>query len=173
MGTVTYDKHYQADSAACGEPFKEFVRFAEQLDIEHAEILDIGCGQGRDAFLFAGMGHMVLGIDVSEVGIKQMNERAARESVAVRGIVADIVVWNPPGQFDLVIIDRVLHMLAGDDERLAAIDKAASATRPSGFVLIADGPKHREVIRGYFTARQDDWSLVKDTKSRLFAEKVK
>ncbi len=173
MGTVTYDRHYRADPRACGEPFEEFVRFAERLGVEHANILDIGCGQGRDAFLFARKGHTVLGIDVSEVGIHQMNEQATRESVAVRGVVADIVVWTPPGEFDVVIIDRVVHMLADDDERLAAIDKAASATRPGGFVLIADGPKHREVIRGYFTARRRDWTLVKDTKNRLFARRAR
>jgi SAM-dependent methyltransferase len=172
MSQVTYDKHYRADPRACGEPFKEFVRFVEQLDIEHADILDIGCGQGRDAFLFAHKGHTVLGIDVSEVGIAQMIERAAREAVAVRGIVADIVIWEPTDQFDVVLIDRVLHMLADDDERAAVLDKAATATREGGFVLIADGPKHREVIRGFFVARSEDWTLIKDTKNRLFARKA-
>ena len=172
MGAVIYDKHYREDPRACGEPFKEFIRFAEQFDIERADILDIGCGQGRDAFLFARKGHSVIGIDVSGVGIAQMNERAAREAVAVRGIVADIVTWEPPGPFDLVIIDRVLHMLEDDDERWTVLDKAAAATRDDGFVLIADGPKHRDVIRGYFTDRSGSWTLVKDTKNRLFARKT-
>jgi tellurite methyltransferase len=172
MSQVTYDKHYRADPRACGEPFKEFVRFADQLDIEHADILDIGCGQGRDAFLFARKGHTVLGIDVSEVGIAQMNERATSESVAVRGIAADIVTWEPSGRFDVVIIDRVLHMLADDGERLTVLGMAARATRQGGVVLVADGPKHREVIRGFFTSDSGDWTLLKDTKNRLFARKA-
>jgi len=71
-----------------------------------------------------------------------------------------------------VIIDRVLHMLAADDERTAVLDKAATATRGGGFFLIADGPKHRGVIRAFFTKCSGDWPLLKDTKNRLFARKA-
>lgn len=48
-------------------------------------MLDLGCGQGRDALLFARAGHRLLGVDVSSVGIEQMRATAGEhQSRAIR-----------------------------------------------------------------------------------------
>jgi len=53
----------------CGQPFPEFVQFFVDFDQVNASVLDLGCGQGRDALFIARMGHDVLGVDLSPTGI--------------------------------------------------------------------------------------------------------
>jgi len=44
-----YEKEYQNSRNVCGEPFPEIVEFFENYDDECATVIDLGCGQGRDA----------------------------------------------------------------------------------------------------------------------------
>ena len=46
-------------------------------------VVDLGCGDGRDAIAFAGAGHAVLGLDRSHVAVRRAAERA--EAAAVSG----------------------------------------------------------------------------------------
>jgi SAM-dependent methyltransferase len=166
-----YEKQYQASRDVCGPPFREFVTFFERYDETEARVLDLGCGQGRDALLVARMGHHVLGVDISRSGISHMLEEAAREALDVYGVVADIVEYEPSGDYDVVILDRVLHMLEDDRERLAVLEKASSVTRPGGFVLIADTPKHQQLIRSFFEDRPDEWARIRDRKGFIFTQR--
>lgn len=123
---VKYDKHYCDDLAACGAPFAEFQAFCRQAHV--GSVLDLGCGQGRDGLMFARAGHRVVGVDVSSVGIGQMREVAEAESLDVEGVVADICTYEPDQRFDIVILDRVLHMLAAE-ARIPMLETATSALR--------------------------------------------
>ncbi len=162
---VKYDRHYRESAAACGEPFPEFAAVAAAHGGAGVSVLDIGCGQGRDALLFARTGCTVLGIDHSSVGIRQLQAVAAAEGLDLTAEVADMTTYRPTAQFDIVILDRVLHMLPDDRLRSAVLQAAMAAVRPGGRVLIADGPKHRALIRGHL----EGWSFFKDTRNRTFA----
>lgn len=166
---VKYDRHYRESAAACGEPFNEFVAFASEHGRAGVEVLDLGCGQGRDALMFGRRGCRVLGVDISAVGIQQLNQIADQESMDVRGVVGDLRAFEPGSTYDVVILDRVLHMLRSDGERSGVLSIAVTATRPGGVVLVADGPKHRTLIRGYFAGL--GWEFVKDTKNHTFARR--
>ncbi len=80
---INYEKEYQNSRNVCGEPFPEIVEFFENYDDECATILDMGCGQGRDALFIAHKGHSVLGVDTDQTGIEQMLEEAESENLAV------------------------------------------------------------------------------------------
>jgi trans-aconitate methyltransferase len=118
------------------------------------------------------MGHEVLGVDISRTGIAQMLEEAEQEVLSVTGVVADVVEYEPSSEYHVVILDRVLHMLKGDLERLAVLEKASAVTRSGGFILIADTPKHQPLIRSYFADHADDWVTAKDKKGFLFVQKL-
>ena len=156
---VDYDQHYQRCRTACGEPFQEVVDFFAALGDSPVRVLDLGCGQGRDALLAARQGHDVVGVDVSPVGITQMLESAAAESLAVEGVVGDIRRFRSRRRFGVVILDRVLHMLSTDADRLVVLGQLKALTRVGGFVLIADTPKHRALIRRFFEAH-GVWHVV-------------
>lgn len=166
MPHVKYDDHYLDDPAACGTPFPEFVRFCASAT--HGRVLDLGCGQGRDALMFARAGHQVVGVDISKVGVDQMLAAAAREGLDVVGVVQDIGAFVPQEPFDVVVLDRVLHMLPESD-RPAVVKAAMEAVAPGGTLLVAEGPKGMLPIRELVVSR--GWELPKATKNRLIARR--
>ena len=78
--TVTYDKYYQTENLF-GEPYPELIEFFAEYPYK-GKLLDLGCGQGRDAIALARLGYSVTGIDNSKVGIQQMNQIGQVEKVA-------------------------------------------------------------------------------------------
>ena len=119
-------------------------------------ILDLGCGQGRNAVWLAGHGHRVTGIDLSPVAIEQARRLAADHKAEVPFEVANVVEdWTPPsGAFDLVVLSYL--QLPPHDRRVAHA-KATEAVAPGGTVwLIAHhsdnitdgfgGPQFPEVL---------------------------
>ncbi len=163
---MKYDAHYRDAPAACGAPFHEFVAFCESAD--PGSVLDLGCGQGRDALMFARAGHTVLGVDASSVGVGQMVATAATEGLALEGVVDDVVGYRPSRTFDVVILDRVLHMLVEAD-RETVLSTGLDAVGLGGHVLVAEGPKGLVPVREAVVAR--GWTPTKSTKNRLIARR--
>ncbi len=166
---VVYDRHYRESEAACGSPFHEFLAFAEAHAMPGIRVLDLGCGQGRDALLFARRGCSVVGVDASAVGVGQLRAVAEREGLELEAAVADLLEYQPSGAFDVVILDRVLHMLASDEARLVVLGRAIEALAPGGALLVADEPKRRDAIRRAMT--ESGLELTVDTKNRTFGRR--
>lgn len=55
------------------------------------KLLDIGCGEGRDAVFFARNGYEVTGIDVSDAGIAKTKRLAEYAGVQVNVLKADVL----------------------------------------------------------------------------------
>ena len=166
MPDTKYDEHYRDDPAACGEPFSEFAAFCR--DADPGSVLDLGCGQGRDALMFARAGHRVVGVDVSSVGVEQMIATARSQDLDVLGVVEDIRTYRPGTSFDIVIHDRVLHMLDAED-RLPMLASAMRAVSPGGHLLVAEGPKGLMPVRQVLETA--GWTLRKATRNRLVARR--
>lgn len=169
--TNKYEKIYQQDANACGSPFEEFVEFFNHFEKSNATILDLGCGQGRDSLFIARLGHHVTGVDLSEAGVHQMMERAHNENLQIDGIVADVVEFEVSSEYDVVILDRVLHLLPNDDERLLVLQKACDGVNQDGYLLIADTPSNKRLIQSFFDKRENQWKQVKRKKGFLFVQK--
>jgi 2-polyprenyl-3-methyl-5-hydroxy-6-metoxy-1,4-benzoquinol methylase len=165
---VDYDKHYRNGRGQCGEPFPMLVD-ALRAVTPPARVLDLGCGQGRDALLAARMGHDVVGVDLSRIGVEQMLEDAESEGLRVEGVVSDVLDFRSRRKFDVVILDRVLHLLLDDAERTRCLDRVATLTKKRGLVLVADVPKNAALIWGRFD--DDRWTIAKRTKNYLFASR--
>ena len=166
-GTGKYESQYRERRGVCGEPFPEIASFFEAYDRQGARILDLGCGQGRDALMAARHGHSVLGVDSSKTGIRQMLEDADAEGLSVKGVVADLTKYKIEGSYDVIILDRVLHMLE-KDSRNALPKQVLQHVSPSGFVLIADMPSNKAALRDTFSRDSRKWPAVLDKKGFLF-----
>lgn len=171
MGSlVDYDVHYRKGPDQCGQPFPEIVQFFENWSVAKGTGLDLGCGQGRDALVAARRGHHVVGVDLSKVGLEQLRLQADRERLSIEVHCADVVEFRTRRRFDVVILDRVLHLLPTDQERRQALENACRHARKHGVILIVDDPKHSNLIGGYFDERPE-WDAFKRSKQFLFAHR--
>lgn len=109
---VGYDKYYETENLF-GNPYPELIVFFQAIP-EKGKLLDLGCGQGRDAIALARLGFDVTGIDHSKVGIAQMNEIAAAEDLALTGDVMDIFEFKNFDDYDFVLLDSMFHFEKND-----------------------------------------------------------
>jgi 2-polyprenyl-3-methyl-5-hydroxy-6-metoxy-1,4-benzoquinol methylase len=112
---VAYDQYYQTENLF-GKPYPELMEFFDQLP-KKGKVLDVGCGQGRDAVPIAGMGYSVVGIDNSKVGIDQMNQIAKNKNLDLSGKIADIYTFDQFHEFDIILLDSIFHFAKRDKEK--------------------------------------------------------
>ena len=163
-----YEQFYRENPNGLGEPTRVFVDFFEAYEPPHASVLDVGCGQGRDALFIARMGHAVHGVDLSPTGVADLLAAARDEQLSITADVADIRDYAWRGPYDVILIDRTLHMLQTEDGN--AVLKSILATAAAGtHVLIAD---ERSNIPGFQEVLDRDaltWTVIKREGGYLFA----
>ena len=76
---VSYNNEFQKGFNICGQPSSELVEFFKYHQKKHASVLDLGCGQGRDALFIALKGHTLLSVDTTQTGIKQILKTSRSE----------------------------------------------------------------------------------------------
>ena len=162
-----YDKLYGSTPHALGEPTQVFVEFFGRLDGTMLRVLDVGCGQGRDALFIARLGHSVVGVDLSPNGIRDLIETAHRENLPIEGIAADITTFTPEGEFDVLLIDRTLHMLPRK-ERLEVLERLIGHVVTGGWTLIADEGSNMEGFKGVFASHEAAWKISLEARGNLF-----
>ena len=109
--TKSYDKHYQEPNYF-GDPYPELIEFFKLQ--QSGKLLDLGCGQGRNALPLARLGFKVTGIDSSKVGIAQMLDHGKNENLDIIGKVDDIYKYKNFKEFDYILLDSMFHFLKRD-----------------------------------------------------------
>ena len=118
---VKYDEYYSAQNHALGSAFKDATAFFQNLEVGQT-VLDVGVGQGRDAIPLAQMGHRVIGIDLSSIGIVPLKNAAASQHFNIDTEVAELSTNSPTERLDIIIFDRTLHMITNTIERENAFE---------------------------------------------------
>lgn len=113
--SVEYDKYYLTENLF-GEPYPELIDFYSSRK-NKGSLLDLGCGQGRDAIPLAKMGYDVVGIDYSKVGIDQLNEIAKKENLTLNGFVEDIYAYSKFDKYDFILLDSMFHFTKKDRQK--------------------------------------------------------
>ena len=102
-------------------------------------VLDVGCGQGADAFELAalvGPDGLVTGVDFSELLITEAVRRGADRGLPVKFEVGDAQALRfPDSSFDAVRTERML-MHVPDPSR--ALAEMARVLRPGGRMVVCD-----------------------------------
>ena len=70
--------------------------------------LDLACGTGRNALYLAEKGYDVTAVDISPRAIQLAETMAREKGLKISWLVADLDNYDPPGQFDLIIISFFL-----------------------------------------------------------------
>ena len=77
---------------------------------ERGSVLDLGCGEGRNAFYFIRTGYTYLGIDSDASQIQLINYISKNlEKANASFVTSDIQGLDLSREFDIVICSRVLH----------------------------------------------------------------
>lgn len=71
---------HREDGTISVEP-SPFAAWTHERESGTPLLVDIGCGNGRDALAFARWGHSILGLDYAGVGVRAGNSAARRESL--------------------------------------------------------------------------------------------
>lgn len=87
--------------------------------------VELGCGEGRNAIWLAELGWKMTAVDFAPAAI----ERGRARSNLVEFVVADVLVWEPTHDFDLVLI-AYLHL--AEQEFRPMLERAVTWLRPGG-----------------------------------------
>lgn len=169
--TYNYEKLYSQTPNALGEPTSVFVDFFDTHPLKNIRLLDVGCGQGRDALFIARKGHRVVGVDISPSGIAEMLAVAVKDNLPVSGDIADIRAYCPDGEFEVILIDRTLHMLT-EPERLAILQKLLSHVSVAGYLLIADERSNIPGFKSVLDQSGRSWSVILSKNGYLFVQNI-
>ncbi|WP_424767468.1 helix-turn-helix domain-containing protein [Paenibacillus sp. sgz302251] len=77
----------------------------------HLKLLDIGCGEGKDAVFFARNGYDVTAFDISDAGVEKTKRLADKIGVHVNVFKADILDFRLDAYFDVIYSSGVLNYI--------------------------------------------------------------
>lgn len=75
----------------------------------HKRLLEIGCGEGKDALFFARNGYDVTAFDIAQSGIDKLLKMADRYHVSVNAFRADMMEYRLDNKYDIIYSSRSLH----------------------------------------------------------------
>jgi len=102
--------------------------------------LDVGTNQGGNALFLAGHGFKVLGIDINRAAIETAKMRAqeAKLTELADFRVADVLEDPLMGQFDLVLLIRVLTCFPEYSDWQALLGRVKMLVKPLGYLYAHD-----------------------------------
>lgn len=140
-----WNKDYKTGASfratATEQPSNAVVRFIDFLNSSNlpreGKLLDVGCALGRNSIYLAKQGFQVVGVDVSDVAIRQAEDRANKAGLKVDYRVLDISASWPfdDNSFDLVVDIATSHLL-NTQETNSYRDELLRVLKPSGRFLI-------------------------------------
>jgi methylase of polypeptide subunit release factors len=140
-----WERHWQQTSsdaagAMDGNPASPYLA-QEAGHLAPGTALDAGCGAGAEAIWLAARGWQVTAADIAADALARAARRAGDSGVSdrVRWVEADLTVWQPDRQFDLVTTNYAHPAMP----QLAFYDRIAGWVAPGGSLLIV-GHLHTE-----------------------------
>ena len=95
------------------------------------KVLDIGCGEGKDAVYMAKMGYTVTAFDLTESGIVKTNRFTEELGVKINAFADDINTFETDERFDIIYSSGTLQYLFPENIPLF-FEKIRRMTNPHG-----------------------------------------
>ncbi len=131
MDARQWNEYYAANKAPWTRPDDDVV--AETAELPLGRALDLGAGEGANSIWLARQGWEVTAVDQAPAAIDTLVQLAAGESLAIRGVVADVAEYRADAPYDLVLI---CYMHLPSDTRTRLLTNAAAALAPDGVLLL-------------------------------------
>jgi tellurite methyltransferase len=128
-----YDARYAARDFYWGtKPSALCFRILELLPPERPlRLLDVGCGEGRNAVFFARNGYRVTAFDSSPQGVAKTARLAREVGVPLEVFEADVNAFRPDQTFEVIFSTGVLHYVP-PELRAETLASYRAATAPDG-----------------------------------------
>ena len=155
MDSQEWDERYRASELIWGAGPNRFL--VEQVSgLEPGTALDVACGEGRNAIWLAERGWRVVGVDFSAAALEKARALAAERGVVVEWVRSDVVGWEPPDSYDLVV---VMYLHLPTEPRHRVFHRMAAAVASEGTMLVVGhdrsnltqghgGPQDPDVLYG-------------------------
>ena len=118
-------------------------------------VLDMGCGEGKDAVFFAKCGYSVTAFDISEQGIEKAKRLAEHNKVEVGLFKADIFDYCPDRSYDVIFSSGMLHFIP-EPRRQEICDSLKSHTADGGINAMNVFVKKPFITRAPDSTRDED-----------------
>ena len=144
----------------------------------HVKVIDIGCGEGKDAVFLARLGYDVSAFDLSGSGIEKVKRLAAKSNVSVNAFKADILEYKLDRHYDILYSSGALHYIK-PELRDEIIENYKAHTNENGLNIfnvfiekpfIPPAPEKEEAYlwySGQLLAYYRDW-LIEDFSEIVF-----
>jgi len=142
------DAHWNSFYAQAAAPLRpsSFAELVHGRLTGPQRVIEIGCGNGRDAAFFAGQGHRVTALDLSPGAISACRRHHAALPVEFLHGALPALAGRLTGEFDLVYSRFVLHAMPLEEE-VALLHAAAAILRPRGELCIECRSIHDPLAR--------------------------
>lgn len=175
-----YQEWYKAPEYYWGtEPSSLCLKIISLLPpVRPYRLIDVGCGEGKDAVFMARCGYDVTAFDLAQAGIDKAKRLAEQADVYVNAFVADVNEYRPEGEYDVVFSSGVLHYIR--PELRGEIFESYKAHTAEGGVhamnvfvqkpFLAPPPEKEESYdwrSGELFMRYHDWQLL-HTEEKIF-----
>ncbi|MGF6652950.1 tellurite methyltransferase [Paraburkholderia youngii] len=104
----------------------------EQFLPRNSTVIDIGCGEGRNALFLALRGHKVTALELSSNAVKKLRSIADRYSLNIDVIEERIEDFVPDENYDLVMAHSSLHFVT-KEVWIPLLREMRLRTKPGGF----------------------------------------
>jgi len=132
-----YEDKYRKENYFWGvQPSSMCLKVLEALPpIRPLKLLDIGCGEGKDAVFFARCGYDVTAFDISNAGLEKTRRLAEQARVHVRTIRANLWDYRLGEQYDILFSSGALHYIQ-PRLRDEVMENYRSHVSPGGVVML-------------------------------------
>lgn len=105
-------------------------------------VLEIGCGEGRDAIFFAQNGYRVSAFDISDECLEKARSLAEQAQVEVDFFKADIHEFKPVSNYDIIYSTGAFHYLPAmrRSELISDLKKRTSVSGINAITVLVDKP---------------------------------
>ena len=126
------DYYHGVTGVSSPSPFALFV--AEKLPPQQ-KILEVGCGNGRDATFFGRQGHRVTAVDKSAAAVELCQKLHGESAATFLAGTLKLYSEEWAGQFDFVYSRFVLHAMT-EAEEVEMLQAAHRALGPDGQIMV-------------------------------------
>lgn len=134
---TNYEKWYEGDDYYWGTEPGSFLDELISLcpPSKDKKVLDIGCGEGKDAVYMAEKGYDVSAFDLTENGIRKTIALAQTKGVKINAYVDDINTFDISEQYDIIYSTGTVQYLF-DENKEEFFKKLEKITKSDGIVFI-------------------------------------